>query len=514
MVREEVCGMGTPERPVGGGESKEARKSVRSASGVDGAPVASQADPESARDIEPAASRLAIRFLRQDDGTAFESLVRVAVPCLTARAHAATRRVGLAIAPETIVAELMTAIFLEADEGTAVEIGRTGFVAVAEAGFRRIMTRHMERLSRGKLQSRDERECAASLVDTTAFVQLAGVAGCTSGEGLRADRESDAEPGSIECDDARAAFAAAFHRLALDERRALLLIDVDGLDPGGIAPQVGVSEAGAMSLVEQAREALAAALQVALRELHPEPAAGEGQLGDLLYELIKAALVLDEDLRRRIHYWEEPRNIRTVEDELRSRTWSRRASFVRRILSEYPGGLGGADGLLVARLSIAVLQQVEGRSARQRLANGVLMIAERRPADALRELEPMLAEMLPHAYRVSVARNVMWALGRQGNFHRAFELGRGFVIEYPDDPLLNFNMAVVAAHLGRRDVFFDMAAKMHGNWRKGGTDATRLERLIRFEVPRFADDVGLTVREVEVAFGLDCTDGPREVAQT
>ncbi|MBM3270998.1 MAG: hypothetical protein FJZ01_25475 [Candidatus Sericytochromatia bacterium] len=500
--------MNSPEQFAGGNDPQGFRRSRRKASDA-GQHLARRRQSASDRAIEPAASRLAIRFLLQDDGAAFERLTRLAVPVLTALAHDATRRAGLAIAPQTLVAELMTAIFLEGNADTAAEVDRTGFLALADAGLHRLVTHHVSRLSRGDLRSTEEREVAAALVDTMAFARLAG--DCENGgeaSGVVAEPGSADQHDAIGCDDARAVFAAAFHGLALGERRTLLLVDVDHLTPTAVAGQLGVSEAAVAALAEQARESLAVALQNALRELHPVHEEHDRQLGDLLYELVKAALVLDEDVRRRFHYWNDPRDIRTLETELRNNTPPGRASFVRRILDQQAGETCGADGFVLARLGISILQRVEGRSARQRLANGVLLIVERKPAEALRVLEPMLAEALPPAFRVSAARNAMWALGRMGNHQGAYDVGQAFLAEYPEDPLLAFNMAVASSHLGRFDVFHDMAGRVNAICRSGASHAAQVERLIRHEIPRFADELGLTTREVEKAFGLAGSDDP------
>jgi DNA-directed RNA polymerase specialized sigma24 family protein len=482
--------------------------------GADALPADGRLDLASGRDIERAANRLAARFLRKDDGAAFELLTRLTVRCLTMRAHEGTRRVGLAMAPETLVAEFMTAIFLEGSGDTAAEIDRTGFLAIADAGLHRLMKHHLARLSQGRLRARDEREAAAALVDTEVFVRLAGD-GEVGGTGLdiAAERDPAGSTDTIECDDARAVFAAAFHQLARDDRRVLLLSDVDCLEPRAVACQLGLSGVGAEELVERAREALAAGLQDALCELRPDPQPGGKSLGDLIYELVKAALVLDEDVRRRIQYRQEPRSVRIVKSDLQACASAGRTSLVRRILQEQPGGSCGTDGLVLARLSTAMLERVEGRSARQRLANGVLLLLERRPRDAQREFEPLLSEPLPHAFRVSAARNLIWALGRQGDHQEAYVRGRGFLIEFPDDALLAFNMAVAAAHLKRLAAFHEMAGKVREICRKREEDSGHVERLLRFEVPRFADDLGLTNREVETAFGLTGSDGSWEPAQ-
>jgi hypothetical protein len=78
-------------------------------------PMGAPPDLLDATCIDPVAGKLACRFLVDDDGDAFELLTRLVSRWLSAKAHASTRRDGLAVPPAVLVAEFMTAVFLEGE---------------------------------------------------------------------------------------------------------------------------------------------------------------------------------------------------------------------------------------------------------------------------------------------------------------------------------------------------------------------------------------------------------------
>jgi tetratricopeptide (TPR) repeat protein len=234
-------------------------------------------------------------------------------------------------------------------------------------------------------------------------------------------------------------------------------------------------------------------------------AQGQKKLADLVYELVKACLVVVQDIDRRLHLDRRPREQAVIGREVRD-VAARLPEADRRRLAELPTGSASTERALVAaRSCVQILGQLEGRSERQRLSYAVMLICDGQPTEA----EACLREFLHDPSRVHRRMaywNLLWALNRQQKFEQSIDVAQSSLREFPDDWELNFNLAVASAWRRDRARFLSAARSLRLSASAESTRAFR-EGVLRFEAPRFAQALKVSDREVTRLLGLSNLSG-------
>jgi len=205
-------------------------------------------DPHDDLQLDAVAGELVERYRNERDVAALERLAELAHARLHEVARGITRRLGVAIDPEELVAGLLTRLFLDVRRGqprlrrflgfahTVMRNEALGLLRDGERQRRRILAweRHGGRtvVSRDPSAELDEREQAAIVARLGLYV-LAAVSG-------------------------------AFHSLGERDRRILLLREVDGLEYAALAEQLCLPPNQVGSVLKRARERLLRRIATAL----------------------------------------------------------------------------------------------------------------------------------------------------------------------------------------------------------------------------------------------------------
>jgi len=228
---------------------------------------------------------------------------------------------------------------------------------------------------------------------------------------------------------------------------------------------------------------------------------GDRKLADLVYEMAKACLVVVQDIDRRLHLATRPRDAAVIDREVLGVT-ARLPMRLREAASALPHGKPDeSQALGAAESCVRILERVEGASERQRLAKSVWLICAGRASEAEGVLRGMLGEGRSrcgmHAYR-----NLLWALVRQEKYDEVVRTGEKALAAFPDDWDCVFNVAIGAANSG--DVRRFRAVTRHLRSLPTGSASERRIRLplMKYESPRLAGPLGVTVRSIETAFGI------------
>ncbi len=228
---------------------------------------------------------------------------------------------------------------------------------------------------------------------------------------------------------------------------------------------------------------------------------GDRKLADLVYEMAKACLVVVQDIDRRLHLATRPREAAVIERDVRG-VAARLPARLREAASALPRGKPEEDQALSAAEScVRILERVEGPSERQRLAKSVWLICAGRASEAEGVLRGMLGGggVLRNAH---LARNLQWALIRQAKFDECVQIGERAVEAYPGDWQLAYNLTVACAWIGNREKFKNAARRLCGI-QPPSKDVSRLrDRILQFEIPRFADALRTTDSEVARSLGV------------
>lgn len=464
-------------------------------------PVGGVIEVSRSEDVDRAAAALINRFIDDDDGAAFELLAHVAVPLLTELAHAVTRRVGLAISGETLVAEFMTSVFLDAGPGQRDLLAGGSFLSASTRIIEMVARRHLGKFTeRRRTTGRPDTDLAA-LVDIEALFGLSAVA-LASGvaQGARGQHACSSSL-DTECDSTRSMLAAAFHSLSSQYRRVLLLADVDELEDEAAALELGIDGGSIRELLTAARHELAREVQAQFARL--SMSADDATLADLVYECLKASLLSIQHVRRRLHCLRPPRALNVVKMELRGRASRERCLDVLRVLDNRAcSARGNGRGLALAKLAAALLELLEGATGRQRLAHALVQLLDDKPESAQQLLEPMFSEDHPASIRSHLCSNYLWALSRQGKHREALDKSRPFLEEFPTNKLLLFNVSVAASHVRDLSMFKQVAGRFRELGFVSADDEEHWRSLILFEARRFATELPLTATAVASEFGI------------
>jgi tetratricopeptide (TPR) repeat protein len=226
---------------------------------------------------------------------------------------------------------------------------------------------------------------------------------------------------------------------------------------------------------------------------------GREKLADLLYELAKACLIVLPDLKRRIERKAEPREAPLVAGELRTINSRLEASRAGVALDGVPAqtpeearALGAADACL------HILENVEGETERQQLALSQVLLFRDQPTAAEQLLQRLLQADRLLKYRDLVQRNTILSMIRQEKYAEAVELGEDVLAERPGDSCLLFNLAVAYAHLRDLKGFDRVAAELAASMKRCAP--SWLVTVLRYEIPRFAEDLDVDQRRVDQCF--------------
>ena len=197
---------------------------------------------------------------------------------------------------------------------------------------------------------------------------------------------------------------------------------------------------------------------VVQRILTASAKAGREQLADLLYELAKACLVLNEVGELRTYRGKEPRKLEALQSDFGH---LQRRSFVTvpRLL-EGPQGLSRdpSRAVLSAYDCVLVLENVEGPSPRQQLIMAHTSNLIGKHDDAIAICSELLEASINDGLRSYAFMNLMCAQNRIGLFKEASEVGKAAMRECPSDFMIAYNYAVALAYLDRADEFRSVAS--------------------------------------------------------
>jgi hypothetical protein len=232
--------------------------------------------------------------------------------------------------------------------------------------------------------------------------------------------------------------------------------------------------------------------------------AGREKLADLLYEMAKACLIVVPDFKRRVERRVEPRDAPVVSGELRSINSRLDDADAANDVTPLPQTTPEENrALSVARSCLTILENVEGESERGSLARSQLLMFEGNPSEAEELMDRLLATSVSSENRVLAQRNKMLASIRQEHYREAIKYGESVRRDGNDDPAILFNLAVSNAWL--RDVSgFELAATGVGTLLSSGQHSW-LSELVSYELPRFAQVLGLDEIEIQRAFGIGLT---------
>lgn len=184
---------------------------------------------------------------------------------------------------------------------------------------------------------------------------------------------------------------------------------------------------------------------------------GRELVADLLYEMARACLALAPEDKPEDESTKSPAiALVAMPSEL--------ASSIHRTASRIPslkevGDLlpsrnpSTQEAATLAKTCLAVLERVEGRSARRRYLEGRTAHYCGMNAEAIERLTPMLDEALPTWLWRNVRYSLMAALIRHGNAEAAARIGEVSLRTRPDDRMLLFNTATAYVSLGHHEAF-------------------------------------------------------------
>ena len=284
--------------------------------------------------------------------------------------------------------------------------------------------------------------------------------------------------------------------------RARLLAHIPGCDSCSDQLEVIAVERETLGFLGDTEVAPAGiSAQAAVRRLLEQTAAsGRAKLADLVYELSKACLFAADELDARLRRDVEPRAFGVVRRECDA-TMSRLESAPRGALPDTAAGSTDvARARRTARSCQLILDQLEGETPRCVLLDSLVLIAERKHAEAEKCLRALLDRPLSADERRFALMNLMWACIRQQRYAEAVATGTTGMDSYPDEWMFVYNVAVACSY--SRDIKeFDAVAKLVRS-RALNSKSAEFVQLLKREAPRFAMNLGLSSVEVLVLFGL------------
>ncbi len=284
--------------------------------------------------------------------------------------------------------------------------------------------------------------------------------------------------------------------------RADVLAHVPACHPCTTALTVAASQRDFMQHL--AVEPAGTAVQVLLRS---GERAGAQRLADLVYELAKACLASFEDLQRRVRMVQVPRSAHVVHqdiDGISTRLSGRLAAGAKS--SNAADALQKSDAMLAWRSSLAILNSIEGRSARHELMRAVLLIHSDQPSGAVQLLTTLMQTELSEEHRKLAHWNLLWALIRQQKFEEVLSAGKTALAEYPGDWTSTYNLAVASAWLRRSALFQQYARSLAQVAPISTSERNHRRQLLAFEAPRFAECLGIETSMVRKWFALTAGD--------
>ncbi len=460
-------------------------------SGLDSEPDHEHLEPGSSRpsatnraDVNREARRLRLHFLQSNDLDAFRRLILLLEAPLLPVAHSLTRELGLALPATQLLADHLAEVFTDLRNPAVDEPDVLG---AAEAAMRRLAAQRLESLRAATARG----EPRPDLLPVDAHGHVRALAG---------SRQVG--------DHFLVVVNHAFHDLSTDDRLLLLAADVDLVPPGEIARRTGLREPMALRRIRKARVRLAAAIAahaVTMTNTDGSPSEqtyGMSRLADLAYELAKASLMQVPNIQRRIQCVVEPRETPLVARELRHLVRHRETAPAPVDLTGVPSEAPSpSEALRAAASCLRVLERLEGATPRHALCISQIHMFRRHPDRAETQLRALLARPLPAEMRVHGQVNLMLALTKQDKHIEAISLGEQILQDQPNNWQLLFNLAVAHCHLKNRAGFRSACARLGGFLKAAPSDYV-LE-LIRFEVPRFAEEISEDPRQVAAWFGID-----------
>ncbi|HEX5010664.1 MAG TPA: hypothetical protein VFY71_09695 [Planctomycetota bacterium] len=231
--------------------------------------------------------------------------------------------------------------------------------------------------------------------------------------------------------------------------------------------------------------------------------AGERKLADLVYELAKACVEVAHDLERRLRMADHPRTRGVVFSEVRQAAARNTRSNAQALASRLPSESAPGERAVAASVScLAILRELEGESERFGLTEAVLLIASDRAGEAEKRLHRLVSRPLTPVNRKFALWNLTWALLEQGKYTEVVSVGSDALREVPGDWSINFNLASACAWLRDLSGFERHAAALRKAKAPSERDRSFRDRLLRFEVPNFAEVLGVGPEIVAQSFGL------------
>jgi hypothetical protein len=132
----------------------------------------------------------------------------------------------------------------------------------------------------------------------------------------------------------------------------------------------------------------------------------------------------------------------------------------------------------------------------------VWLICSGRAEVAESELATDLDRRAYGAARLHAYHNVLWALVRQEKFEAVLSWGQRAVNERFDDWITVYNMVAASARCGRRADFLRYAKRLTAAEVKEKPSASLSRELLKFEIPRMAQDLELSEARVRKALGV------------
>lgn len=298
---------------------------------------------------------------------------------------------------------------------------------------------------------------------------------------------------TVPCDMPASKLAAAFDR---PEEAGPLLSHVPGC--GACTTSLTVLAAAGQGLKHLTADGAGTGVE---RVLARGQAQGVRKFADLVYELVKACLVVVQEKDRRLQFDHFPRPKSVVDLEVNG-ALARLATASRHESHRLSNGDPTTDRAIVAAgSSIKILEQLEGPSERLRITRGVLLICSGRAAEAEEHLRTVLSDGATGANRRSALNNLTWALIRQRKTAEALEVGGRASREFPSSWVANYNLAVAAAWANEPALVRRCARKLLGLRTSQRVEADRRRAQLVREVPRFAEQLGQPLSAVAKWFG-------------
>jgi hypothetical protein len=132
----------------------------------------------------------------------------------------------------------------------------------------------------------------------------------------------------------------------------------------------------------------------------------------------------------------------------------------------------------------------------------VWLINSGKPDVAEESLAAMLKNGVSGAGRLHAIHNLLWSLVLQRKFDAAIEVGELGLQEFPSDWICAYNLTVASACAGRRKLFQSSARMLRQLGDAPNDEASFRFSLLRFEIPQFAETLGVSAAEVERALGI------------